>query len=551
MKAKGKGQKAEDRRPGRNCVRGRRNCIPALAVAVFAVTAALATAADSRVALAAKSGDAAAVRTLIQQRADVNAPEVDGTTALHWAARSGDADLVNALLRAGAKAGTANRYGMTPLLLAASNGYAAIVDALLKAGAKADAAGPEGETPLMLAARSGNVDAVNLLIEAGANVHAKEQWQGQTALMWAAAENHAAVVKALAARGAEVNGRSNVLEPPRREILDFRTDKNGQALQTLLTTFPRGGLTPLLFAARQGSLDAARALLDAGADANLADPEGISATVLAIRNGHYDVAALLVETGADVNAGDRVNRTPLYMAVDMHTLDWIQNRPAPKTEGALDAVDLAKLLLERGAKPDTQLTGGAPGWKGDAIAAQNTFGNVIGAGTTPFVRAAKNGDLAMMRLLIDKGANPNIATRNKTTALMALVGGLGRKYGADLQVSALEEKNALEAAKLLLDLGADVNAANEAGQTSLHAAAAIGANGVVRFLVERGARLDAKTRQGRTPLDESLRGVPNVDGAPGEAHEDTAALLRELMTQRGIDVKPAAPVAAAPAPAEP
>jgi ankyrin repeat protein len=369
--------------------------------------------------------------------------------------------------------------------------------------------------------------------------------------MWAAAENHAAVVKALAARGAEVNGRSNVLEPPRREILDFRTDKNGQALQTLLTTFPRGGLTPLLFAARQGSLDATRALVDAGADLNLADPEGISPTVLAIRNGHYDVAALLVERGADVNAGDRVNRTPLYMAVDMHSLDWIQNRPAPKAEGALDSLDLARLLLEKGAKPDTQLSGNVPGWKGDAIASQNTFGNVVGAGTTPFVRAAKNGDLAMMRLLIDKGANPNIATRNKTTALMALVGGLGRKYGADLHVSAIEEKNALEAAKLLLDLGADVNAANEAGQTSLHAAAAIGANGVVRFLVERGARLDARTRQGRTPLDDSLRGVANVDGAPGEAHEDTAALLRELMAQRGIDTKPAAPAAAAPAPAEP
>ena len=378
-------------------------------------------------------------------------------------------------------------------------------------------------------------------------MHAKEQWQGQTALMWAAAENHGAVVQALAARGAEVNGRSNVLEPPKREILDFRTDKNGQALQTLLTTFPRGGLTPLLFAARQGSLDATRALIEAGADVNLADPEGISPMVLAIRNGHYDVAALLVEKGANVNAGDRVNRTPLYMAVDMHSLDWIQNRPAPKAEGALDSLDLARLLLEKGAKADTQLSGNVPGWKGDAIAAQNTFGNVIGAGTTPFVRAAKNGDLAVMRLLIDKGADPNIATRNKTTALMALVGGLGRKYGADLQVSAAEEKNALEAAKLLLDLGADVNAANEAGQTSLHAAAAIGANGVVRFLVERGARLDAKTRQGRTALDEALRGVPNVDGAPGEAHEDTAALLRELMTQRGIDVKPAAPAAAAPA----
>jgi ankyrin repeat protein len=508
-------------------------------------------AADSRVAHAARSGDAAAVRTLIQQRADVNAPEADGTTALHWAARAGDAELVAALLRAGARPSPANRYGATPLLLAAANGHAPIVDALLKAGARADAAGPEGETPLMLASRSGNVAAVKLLLEAGAAVGAKEQWHGQTALMWAAAENHGAVVTALAARGAEVNGRSNVLEAPTRDILDFRTDKNGQALQTLLTTFPRGGLTPLLFAARQGSVDGARSLIEAGADLNLADPEGITPLVLAIRNGHYALAALLVEKGANVNAGDRVNRTPLYMAVDMHTLDWIQNRPAPKSEDTIDSVDVARLLLERGATPNARLSANPPGWKGDAIAAQNTFGNVVGAGTTPFLRAAKNADLPMMRLLLEKKADPAIATRNGTTALMALVGGLGRKYGADLRVSPAEEKNALEAAKLLLDLGADVNAANEAGQTPLHAAAAIGANGVVGFLVERGARLDARTRQGRTALDESLRGVPNVDGAPGEAHEDTAALIRTLMAQRGIAVQPAAARGTAAPPAEP
>jgi hypothetical protein len=198
-----------------------------------------------------------------------------------------------------------------------------------------------------------------------------------------------------------------------------------------------------------------------------------------------------------------------------------------------------------------QLSAAPPAWKGDAIAAQNTFGTVIGAGTTPFVRAAKNADVAVMRLLLENGANPNLATRNNTTALMALVGGLGRKYGADLQVLPAEEKNALEAARLVLDLGADVNAANEAGQTSLHAAAAIGANGVVRFLVERGARLDARTRQGRTPLDEALRGVPNIDGAPGEAHEETAALLQELMAQRGIEVTPPPRAAAVARPGEP
>jgi ankyrin repeat protein len=177
---------------------------------------------------------------------------------------------------------------------------------------------------------------------------------------------------------------------------------------------------------------------------------------------NYDLAALLVEKGANVNAGDRVNRSPLYVAVDMHTLDWIQNRPAPKAEGVIDSVDLARLLLEKGANPNAQLSANPPGWKGDAIATQNTFGNVIGAGTTPFVRAAKNADLVFMRLLLDRRADPSIATRNGTTALMALVGGLGRKYGADMHVTPAKEKNALEAATLLLDLGADVNATNEA-----------------------------------------------------------------------------------------
>ena len=519
-------------------------------VAAFALWGTVVSGADLRVVEAARNGDTAVVRALVQKRADVKASEPDGTTALHWAVRAGDADLVALLIRAGAPVGATNRYGVTAVSLAASNGHAAILDALLKAGARADQVGPEGETVLMLAARSGSAAAVGLLLEAGANANVREQWYGQTALMWAAAENHAAVVEALVRRGAEVDARANVLEPPSREILDFRTDKNGQALQTLLTTFPKGGQTPLLFAARHGSLGAARALVAAGANLNLADPDGISPTLLAIRNGHYDVAALLVEKGADVNAVDRAGRTPLYVAVDMHSLDWIQNRPAPKAEGALDSLDTVKMLLARGAKPDAALTAAPPGWKGDAIAAQNTFGNVVGAGTTPFVRAAKNGDLAVLRLLIAAGANPNLGTRNKTTALMALVGGLGRKYGADLRVSPAEEQNALAVAALCLDLGADVNAANEAGQTALHAAAAIGANGVARFLVERGAKLDAKTRQGRTPLDEALRGVANIDGAPGEGHDDTAALLKDLMRQRGLDAKPAASGPAAP-PAEP
>ena len=507
-------------------------------VAVVLTAAGVAAAeVDRRVVQAAKQGDKDAVQALIKQRADVNAPEADGTTALHWAVRSDQLDTVTLLIRAGANAKAVNRYGVTPLSLAATGGNAGVIEMLIKAGADPNDTREEGETVLMTAARTGKADAVKVLLAHGADVNAKEGWYGQTAVMWAAAENHASVVQALVDRGADVNARSKVLEPPKREITDFRTDKKGQALQTLLTTFPRAGLTPLLFAARQGALQAAGVLVAAGADLNLPDPDGIAPLSLAIRNGHDDVAAFLIEKGANVNAADSAGRTPLYTAVDVHTLDWIQNRPAPKSSGPLNSLDVVKLLLDRGADPNAQLKAAPPGWKGDAVAAQNTFGGVLGPGTTAFVRAAKNADLALMRLLLEKGANPNLTTRNHTTALMAAVGGLGRKYGANLQVTPEEEKSVIEAATLCLERGADVNAANDAGLTALHGAAMLGANGLVQFLAHRGAKLDAKAGQGRTPLDEALRGTPNIDGAPGDPHEDTAALLRQLMAKQGVSAK--------------
>ena len=504
--------------------------------ALLLLAAGIASGSDAQVARAVREGDRAALESLIKQRVDVNVPEVDGTTALHWAVRADDLATVARLIRAGARANATNRYGVTPLTLAAGLGSAGAIDALLKAGADARVAGPEGETALMIAARTGRVDAVHLLLTAGADVNATERWYGQTALMWAAAENHGAVVQALINAGAGLDARSTVLAAPKREISDFRTDKKGAALQTLLTTFPKGGLTPLLFAARQGASDAVRVLADAGADLNLGDPDGITPMVLAIRNGYYDTAAVLVEKRANVNAADAAGRTPLYMAVDLHSLDWIQNRPAPQATGTLDSLDLVKLLLDRGADPNPRLKSAPPGWKGDAVAAQNTFGGAVGAGTTPFIRAAKNADLGAMRLLLEKGADPNLATNSHVTALMALAGGLGRKYGADLHVSPDEEKSAMQAMTLLLNRGADLNAANDAGQTALHAAAMVGANGVVRFLVDGGARLDAKNAQGRTPRDEALRGMANVDGALNDPHLDTAALLAELMEKKGLQV---------------
>ena len=317
----------------------------------------------------------------------------------------------------------------------------------MKAGADARFTGPEGETALMIASRTGRVEVVRLLLARGADVNAKERWYGQTALMWAAAENHAAVVQALIDAGATIDARSDVLGPPKRDIADFRTDKNGLALQTLLTTFPKQGLTPLLFAARQGARRCGRAsLADAGADLNLGDPDGITPMILAIRNGHYDVAAALVEKGANVNAADAAGRTPLYMSVDMHSLDWIQNRPTAQPSGTLDSLDVATAAARARARtPTPQLKAAPPGWKGDAVAAQNTFGGVLSAGSTPFLRAAKNADSTGDAPAAREGRRSEPRDAGHVTPLMALVGGLGRKYGADLQVSPEEEKNAMQA----------------------------------------------------------------------------------------------------------
>jgi len=455
------------------------------------------------------------------------APEPDGTTALHRAALAGDLRKMKLSIEAGARVDAANRYGVTPLSLAAANGDAPAIRLLIEAGAKANAARPGGETPLMSAALTGKADAVQVLLEHGANPNAREDWHGQTAIMWAAAENHAQVVAILAAHGADVNARSKVLEKPKLEIVDSRTDKNGLSLQVLQTTFPRGGFTPLLFACRQGSYQAAEALLAAGAAPNVADPDGIPPISLAIRNGHYDLAALLLEMGANVNGADDAGRTPLYIAVEMHSLDWLPNQPPPKPSGKLNSIDLIELLLEKGANPNAQLRATPPPWK-EAPPIQNAFTGVTGPGTTPFVRAAKNGDLPVMRLLLSKGADPNLATRNGTTALMAVVGGLGRKDLAELRIAPEEEDNAIAAIGLCMERGARLNAADDLGQTPLHGAAMIGASRVARFLVERGAETGARNRLGFTPVDEALRGIPNLDGVPGEPHTETAELLRKL-----------------------
>ncbi len=463
---------------------------------------------DGRLLDAVKQGNGAAVRTLLAQHADANAREADGTTPLHWAIRADDLDTAQALIRAGARAGAANRYGVTPLSLAAANGNPATITLLVKAGADPNTASPSGESVLMTAARTGRIDAVRVLLEDGASVNVHESTFGETALMWAAAENHADVVQLLLKQGADVNARSEVVDLPKVKV-DFAT--------MVTTAMPRGGLTALMLAARQGSLEAARALAAGGARLNLTDPDGMSALVIAIINGHNEVASALLEAGADPNVADSVGMAALYAAVDMHTQDPMTNRPATRISGDVDGVELVKRVLAHGADVNARL-------KAPLLQRQHNGGDPnLGDGATPLMRAARSGDLPVMRLLLDAGASLSLTTRAGTTALLFATGPARRKT----------EKTTLEAVKLCLDRGADVNAADANGQTALHVAVAQG-DTIVSYLAEHGARLDAKDKQGHTPLDIALGAGDQGGGRAGRGRggpvvrETTAKLLREL-----------------------
>src|SRR3954467_2437773 len=283
---------------------------------------------------------------LVAQAPKPAAASADGTTLLHVAVRANDLAKVQSLLRAGADASSANRYGITPLSLAAENGNGEIVSILLKAGADPKAVLPGDQTLLMTAARTGNPEVVKLLLDRGANPNAKESTNGETALMWAAAQNHPEAVRVLASHGAELNSRSLPLQ--------YKTDRFG--LEGVLTILPRGNWTPLMYAAREGSVDAAKALAEVGADLNLTDPESYTAMVIAIINGHYDTAAMLVEKGANPELGDSSGMAALYAAVDMNTPAEIYGNPPLKSNSRIRAIDLMKILLDHGANVNAPLT---------------------------------------------------------------------------------------------------------------------------------------------------------------------------------------------------
>jgi uncharacterized protein len=478
-------------------------------VLLVCAAGAAAAAGDESFIDAVKRGDREAVRTYLARRADVNAREADGTTALHWAVRADDAEGVAVLLRAGANVNAANRYGITPLWLAGTNGNAAVIETLIKAGANVDAALPSGETALLVATRSGSTDAVRALLAHGANANVKENAYGQTPLMLAASENHAEVCRLLIESGARLNAATTIVEPQK----------------LFLSQSYRGGFAPLHYAARQGAIEAGRVLLDARADLNAQEPDGISPLVLALFNGHYDFAAMLIEGGADVNLADKGGRTPLYQALDMRRLEFIAGRPAPKWTDRRDALALAKLLLDYGADPNATLTQRQPDRK--SASPSDTW---LAAGTTPFLKAAKNADIPAMRLLLDYGADPYAkAPKVEASALMFAAGVGWRELS-----SIAPEKEALESVRMLWDLGGfDIDAATgTSGQTALHGAASRGATSIIQFLVDHGANLTAKDRHGRTPLD----GAGLVEDGPGgggsnthQARPEAQALLRRLM----------------------
>ncbi len=450
-----------------------------LAFVLLAGASPPAESADLQIKEAIRSGDHAAVRALLDDGADVNAPEADGATVLHWAVRWDDRESVDLLLGAGADAAAANAYGVTPLSLACINRSAPLVARLLDAGADPDAATTMGETALMTCARTGTADAVAALLEHGAgNVNARESSRGQTALMWAVAQGHADVVRILIAHGADVHARTDS-----RSLLVSVGGRGDERAREL----PLGGFTPLLFAARHGRVESARHLLDAGADVNETGPDGASSLVTASFSGHGELAAFLLERGAEPNAAGAG-----YAALHTAVL-------------RADAT-LVRTLIAHGADPDVRLTGGS------RVPRATNWWILPGslAGATPFLLAAKYVDVEIMRVLAEHGADPHLALRDGTTPLMMTAGAdwsngeIDRHYRrvppevADALHA--DERPNLEATRFALSLGADVNARNDAGDTALHSAVFKAWPGVIDLLVEHGGDMQAMNERERTPL---------------------------------------------------
>ena len=446
------------------------------------------------------------------QPADVMVRSADGSTPLLLAAYAGDTARVAELLKAGADARVANRYGASPMGEAARRGDTDILRLLLKAGADPESPNPEGQTALMAVARTGNIEAAKVLLSHGAQIDAREQWGGQTALIWAAAQGQPQMIRFLIGKGANPNARAVVREWQRRVTAEGRPkDMN------------RGGFTPLLYAAREGFTDCVRELARGGADLNLADPDGTTPLVLALMNGHWDAAKALLDAGANVNLWDFWGQAPLYVAIDLNTIQSGGRIELP-TDDKATSLELIQLLIDKGADVNQQLKLRPP----FRHAVQDRLSDpMLTTGATPLLRAAKAGDVPVIKLLLASHALVDLPNVLGHTPLMAAAGA-GRGNNPT-RGRIKTEAQAIESIRLLKEAGADLNARAVLGDTAVHGAAIRGWHEAIKLLASYGANLDVADKDGMTPIDYALsRYPPTYLEAKPLPSEATAAVLKQL-----------------------
>jgi len=485
----------------------------------------------SDLADAAATGNKEAVRSLLQRKPNVNTPQIDGTTALHWAVLSDDLEIADLLIRAGANVSAANRDGATPLLLASINGNAAMIEKLIQGGADPNAPLTKyGDTALMMAARTGKTDAIKVLLDHGAQVNTKETWGDTTALMWAVSERHPAAAGMLIGHGADVDARSKFVPSTTGRGFEGTTPVASKPRQAA-EEHSGGLLTPLMFAAREGDVESARLLVAAGADVNAIDGDGKDALGLAIFNGSYELASFLVDNHTKVNQADAQGFTPLYWAVDRRNMETAPNFPWMVTT---DPLPLIEKLLNAGANPNTLIN--------NTPRARMREGSPRIVFATALMRAAFSGDLALVKLLLSHGADPHIVSKDNETTLMAAAG-TGFINGYNKGRSAAER---LEVVKLLVQLGEDVNAADNYGITPLMVAANMGEVPIVQYLIDQGADLGAydlgKKNDGAfgasveplMPIDYAIGVGTFVPNNAVIMHEEAVKLMSRLMQEKGI-----------------